>query len=379
MKVLQVTAALEQGGVERGTVEMANYLVGRGEDSWVASQGGRLVATLQAQGSRHMTLPLKQRTPWTILYCAVKLRRLILDENMTLVHARSRAPAWAAYLACRWTGVPFVTTFHGTHRIQNCFKKFYNSIMVRGQRVIAISQFIKEHVMKNYGVDESRIDVASRGYDPVIFHPDHVDAALVQVLRKELKLVDGIPVISLPGRLTRWKGQDLLLKALALIKDLRWQVVFVGGADKKSGYVRELRALAREFQIDDRVHFVGDQADIALYYALCDLVVSASTEPEAFGRVAVEAQAMGCPVVASAHGGSLETVKDGETGWLFTPGNAEDLAATLRRVLTGDVDLRAIGEQGRLWVVEHYTIDRMCRAEWDCYEKVLHECREPRS
>ena len=376
MKVLQVTAALEQGGVERGTVEMANYLVGRGENSWVASQGGRLVATLQAQGSRHMTLPLKQRTPWTILYCAVKLRRLIVDENMTLVHARSRAPAWAAYLACRWTGVPFVTTFHGTHRIQNRFKKFYNSIMVRGQRVIAISQFIKTHVMKNYGIAESRIDVAGRGYDPVIFHPDHVDAALVQVLRKELKLVDGVPVISLPGRLTRWKGQDLLLKALALIKDLPWQVVFVGGADKKSGYVRELRALAREFQIDDRVHFVGDQADIALYYALCDLVVSASTEPEAFGRVAVEAQAMGCPVVASAHGGSLETIRDGETGWLFTPGNAEDLAATLRRVLTGDVDLRTIGERGRLWVAEYFTIDRMCRAEWDCYEKVLHECRD---
>nr|WP_320115677.1 glycosyltransferase family 4 protein [uncultured Desulfuromonas sp.] len=378
MKILQVTAALQQGGVERGTVEMAAFIVAQGAHSLVASQGGRLVRELEAHGTRHIQLPLARRTPWSIVYCAFKLCRLIQQEKISLVHARSRAPAWAAYLACRWTGVPFLTTFHGTHRIQNRLKKFYNSIMVRGRRVIAISEFIKAHIMTHYGVDEARIDVAPRGYDPAVFNPQRVDETRIDQLRNSLGLTGEAPVISLPGRLTRWKGQVVLLEALNQIKDLAWHVLFIGGEDKKTAYLHELQQLAMRYQIADRVHFVGDQTDIALYYQVSDLVVSASTEPEAFGRVAVEAQAMGCPVVASAHGGALETVRDGETGWLFTPGNADDLAATLRRVLTGNDDLRAVGERGRQWVAQRYTIDRMCQAEWDCYEKMLHDCREPR-
>jgi len=372
MKILQVTAALQQGGVERGTVEMAAFIVAQGAQSLVASQGGRLVEELETQGSQHFRLPLVKRTPWTIVYSAFKLRRIIQQEQVSLVHARSRAPAWAAYLACHWTGVPFVTTFHGTHRIQNRLKKFYNSIMVRGQRVIAISRFIKTHLMTHYAVDPCRINVAPRGYNPEVFNPDLIDAKRICQLRQSLKLTKGVPIISLPGRLTRWKGQVVLLEALNQIKDLCWQVVFIGGENKKAAYLHELQNLATGYQIDDRVRFVGDQTEIAVYYQLSDLVVSASTEPEAFGRVAVEAQAMGCPVVASAHGGALETVRDGETGWLFKPGDAEDLAATLRRVLTGNDDLRAVGERGRQWVAQHYTIDRMCQAEWDCYEKVLH-------
>jgi len=371
MKILQITAALQQGGVERGTVEMAAYIVAQGAQSLVASQGGRLVEELEAQGSRHLQLPLARRTPWIILSNAFKLRRIIQQEKVSLVHARSRAPAWAAYLACRWTGVPFLTTFHGTHRIQNRLKRFYNSIMVRGQRVIAISGFIKTHVMTHYAVDEARIDLAPRGYDPDVFNPDLVDVSCIRPLQQHLELSEGVPVISLPGRLTRWKGQVVLLEALNQIKDLSWQVMFIGGEEKKAAYLLELQNLATRYQIADRVRFVGTQADIALYYQLSDLVVSASTEPEAFGRVAVEAQAMGCPVIASAHGGALETVRDGETGWLFKPGDVDDLAATLRRVLTGNDDLRAVGARGRQWVAEHYTIDRMCQAEWNCYEKVV--------
>ena len=373
MKILQVTAALDQGGVERGTVEMAAFIVSRGAQSFVASQGGRLVAELEAQGTIHFRLPLAQRNPFTILYSAYRLKRFIAAEGIDLVHARSRAPAWAAYLACRCSGVPLVTTFHGTHRIQNRLKKFYNSIMVRGRRVIAISRFIKQHVMLNYAVAGEMIDIAPRGFNPASFSPDRVSATQQLELRASLGLVDGVPVLSLPGRLTRWKGQALFLEALAKISDLPWQALLIGGAGKKVSYLEELQAMAKDLGIAGRVHFVGDQTDIVPYYAVSDLVVSASTEPEAFGRVAVEAQAMGKAIIASAHGGSLETVRDGETGWLFRNRDAEDLAAKLRHALSGAVSLASVGAAGRQWVAAEYRIDRMCQAEWDTYLKILDE------
>lgn len=372
MKILQVTAALEQGGVERGTVEMADFIVSQGAQSFVASQGGRLVDELEKNGSKHFLLPLARRNPAAILYSAFRLQKMIRSEKIELVHARSRAPAWAAFLACQLTGVKMVTTFHGTHRIQNRIKKLYNSVMVRGERVIAISDFIKNHIIENYAINEEQIDIAPRGFDPVIFDPDLISSKMKYELKQSLNLMTaGEKVISLPGRLTRWKGQPLFLEALAQVKELSWQALLIGGAGKKSAYNDELKALAKKLGIKDRVKFVGDQQDIAPYYAISDLVVSASTEPEAFGRVAVEAQAMGKPIIASAHGGSLETVKDGETGWLFDNGDVADLASKLRYALSENVDLARIGASGRQWVTETYTIDKMCQSEWNGYLKVL--------
>lgn len=373
MKILQVTAALDQGGVERGTVEMAAFIVGRGGQSFVASQGGRLVDELIAQGSQHLTLPLAQRNPFAILYSALKLRSFIFKHEITLVHARSRAPAWAAYLACRMTRVPFVTTFHGTHRIQNRLKKYYNSIMTRGQRVIAISQFIKAHILNNYGIDETLIDIAPRGFDPQRINSLKVTAEQLAQLKKQWGLLADIPVIALPGRLTRWKGQTLFLDALAQIKELKWQALIIGGAGHKQTYLDELKKLASASGLSDRVFFVGDQSDIVPFYALADVVVSASIEPEAFGRVAVEAQAMGKPVVASAHGGALETVRDGETGWLFINNDAADLAAKLRLALAPETDLIKIGNAARSFVEKEYTVEKMCAAEWNCYQRILAE------
>lgn len=373
IKVLQVTAALDQGGVERGTVEMAAFIVKQGAKSYVASQGGRLVPELVAQGSEHVALPLARRNPLTVLYAAFRLRALIRDRHITLVHARSRAPAWAALLACRMTGTPFVTTFHGTHRIQNRVKKFYNSVMTRGRRVIAISDFIRRHVLDNYGVDPRAISVAPRGFDPERINPERVGKSEIASLRATLKLDDDVPVIILPGRLTRWKGQALFLDALGRISDLAWQALIVGGAGQKTAYLDELKQAAERFGIAGRVHFVGDQSDIVPFYAVADLVVSASTEPEAFGRVAVEGQAMGKPVVASAHGGALETVRDGKTGWLFRNNDAADFAAKLRIALAPDTDRADIGRTARRFVEEEYTVEKMCRAEWDAYRLILGE------
>jgi glycosyltransferase involved in cell wall biosynthesis len=370
MKILQVTAALEQGGVERGTVEMARYIVSRGAQSFVASQGGRMVADLERDGSKHIELPLACRNPVAIIYCALVLKRLIRKEGIGLIHARSRAPAWAAYLASRMTGVRFITTFHGTHRIQNRLKRFYNSSMVRGERVIAISSFIRQHVIDNYGVAEDKIDIACRGFDPELFSSDRVSSERCKELRAELSLSDGVPVICLPGRLTRWKGQELFIEALSRIKDLRWKALLIGGATKSSCYVADLKKLVHDNGLSERVVFTGNQIDIAPYYAISDLVVSASLEPEAFGRVAIEAQAMGVPVIASDHGGSLETVLDGETGWLFEHGDSEDLAAKLRLALDCAENRERKGRQARKWAWDNYTVDKMCALEWRAYMKL---------
>ena len=370
MRILQITAALEQGGVERGTVEMAAFIVSQGGQSFVASQGGRMVKELEEGGTRHFLLPLASRNPLTILYSAWQLRKIIRREKIDLLHARSRAPAWAAYFAGKMTGVKMVTTFHGTHRIQNSVKKWYNSVMVRGVRVIAISQFIKNHILQNYIANEDVIDVAPRGFNPTLFDPGLISAGQRQALKQQLGLAAGIAVVSLPGRLTRWKGQILFLEALAQIKDLEWQALLIGGGGTKTAYIKELKMRVEKLGIADRVLFVGSQEDIVPYYAISDLVVSASTEPEAFGRVAVEAQAMAKPIIASAHGGSLETVKDGVTGWLFNNGDSADLADKLRIALSGDIDLTRVGISGRQWVAENYTIDKMCQGEWNAYLKV---------
>jgi len=204
-----------------------------------------------------------------------------------------------------------------------------------------------------------------------MFNPDLIDTELRDELKQRLNLAAEDKIISLPGRLTRWKGQPLFLEALAQIKELSWQALLVGGAGKKTAYDDELKATAKKLGIGDRIKFIGDQRDIVPYYAISDIVVSASTEPEAFGRVAVEAQAMAKPIIASSHGGSLETVKDGETGWLFANGDVVALASKLRYALSDDVDLASIGASGRQWVVENYTIDKMCQSEWNAYMKVL--------
>lgn len=366
LNILQVTSALEQGGVERGTLEMASFIVSQGAKSFVASQGGRLVSLLESQGSTHFRLPLAWRNPLSILYSALNLKKIILREHISIVHARSRAPAWAALFACRMTNTPFITTFHGTHRIQNRLKKLYNSSMVRGERVIAISHFIKNHIIENYQVDPALIDVAPRGFNPAIFNPDLINQDAVRVLKNSIGLPEGVPILSLPGRLTRWKGQVLFLNALAQVKDLPWRALIVGGAGKKAAYLEELKSLTVKTGLSGRVFYIGDQPDIAPYYALSDVVISASTEPEAFGRVAVEAQAMRKPVIVSAHGGSLETVINGETGWYFTNGDAHDLANKIRLAL-GSEDLDIIGKNARKWVLKNFTIDRMCQAEWAAY------------
>jgi glycosyltransferase involved in cell wall biosynthesis len=372
--VLQVLPALDTGGVERGTVEVAAAQVAAGFRAFVASAGGRMVPELARAGAAHVTLPLASKDPVVIWRNAAKLAALVREHGIAIVHARSRAPAWSARLAARRTGAAFVTTYHGTYTEGLPFKRGYNAVMASGDRVIAISHFIALHLMGRHGTDPARVRVIPRGVDPVRFDPTGVGGDRMRRLAEAWRLPDGAPVVLLPGRLTRWKGQTVLIEALARLARQDAVAVLAGDAQGREGYREELEALARARGVEARLRMPGDVADMPAGLMLADAVVSASTDPEAFGRVVVEGQAMGRPVVATAHGGAAETVQDGVTGWLVPPGDPAALAARLDLVLALSPGERAaLATRSREAVLARYTTARMCAATLDVYRELLAE------
>lgn len=370
--VLQVLPMLETGGVERGTIEVAEALVRAGFRAIVASAGGRLVPELTHVGAEHIALPLASKDPWVIWRNAAKLAALIRDQRIDIVHARSRAPAWSARLAVRRTGARWVTTYHGTYTEGFALKRRYNAVMASGERVIAISAFIAEHLMARHGTDPARVRIIPRGVDPRRFDPAIVSGERIVKLARAWRIPDDAPVVLLPGRLTRWKGQEVLIEALARMQRRDAVAVLAGDDQGRHGYRAGLEALAERRGLGARVRIVGDCPDMPAALMLADVAVSASIEPEAFGRVVVEAQAMGRPVVATAHGGALETVSSGETGWLVPPGDAEALAAALDHAVSLDEETRAaIGARAREAVLARYTTELMCAATLDVYRELL--------
>jgi glycosyltransferase involved in cell wall biosynthesis len=372
--VLQVLPALDTGGVERGAVEVAAALVGAGFRALVASAGGRMVPELARAGAVHVTLPLASKDPLVIWRNAGRLAALVRAHGVAIVHARSRAPAWSARVAARRTGAAFVTTYHGTYTEGLPFKRAYNAVMASGDRVIAISRFIADHLIARHGTDPSRVRIIPRGVDPLRFDPGAVGGDRMRRLAEAWRLPDGAPVILLPGRLTRWKGQAVLIEALARLGRTDAVAVLAGDAQGREGYREELAALARARGVASRLRMPGDVSDMPAGLMLADAVVSASTDPEAFGRVVVEGQAMGRPVVATAHGGAAETVEEGVTGWLVAPGDPAALAARLDAVLALGGEARAaLAERARASVLARYTTARMCAATLDVYRELLAE------
>ncbi len=369
IKILQVIPALEQGGVETGTLETASYIVKHGWQSIVASNGGKLVERLEKEGSKHLKLSLHKRNPIAIFYNAFKLIKIIKSEQPSIVHARSRAPAWSAYFACKFTKTPFLTSFHGTHGIQNKFKIFYNSIMLKGVHVIANSNFIKQHIIENYHEPAERITVVQRGFDLKRFNPKKASA---ERIRKHYNIDKKTPVILMIGRFTRWKGQHILLQALSQLKTRKYVVLLVGSSNKKSQYTNELKHLAKNKNITGRVIFCGSQTELADYYKAATITISASLRPEAFGRIAVESQAMATPIIATNHGGSLETVKHGETGWLIPPSDSKAMALTIDNAINNP-KLEKIAKNAYNWATAHFTIDKMCAGEFKIYKEILNE------
>lgn len=340
--VLQILPALQTGGVERGTVDVAAALTGAGWGSIVVSSGGPMVREIERAGATHITLPVQSKNPYTIARNISRLNRIIENYGVNLVHARSRAPAWSAWNAAKKAGIPFVTTFHGTYSLGPLdIKKGYNRIMTRGDRVIAISHFIARHVMDTYGVEESALRVIHRGVDTALFSPKAVSQERMIQLARRWHIEDGVPVIMLPGRLTDWKGHRVAIEALARLNRPSVRLIFVGSDQGRTAYSEELTALARKRGLASQVLFTDNCNDMPAAYMLASVVLSASTRPEAFGRVVAEGQAMGRPVIAPNHGAAPEIIKVGATGWLTPPGDVPALAETLKLALDMDDQTRA--------------------------------------
>ena len=371
--MLQVLPSLSTGGVERGTVDIARAIVNAGGKALVASSGGDMTRELQRAGATHFELPVHSKNPITLGLNIGRLVSLIRENHVGIIHARSRAPAWSSYYAARRMKIPFITTFHGNYSDGNRLKHFYNSIMSKGDKVIAISDFISDLVINNYGVDPSKVSLVPRGVDVEAFHPNAVSGARLKKLVEEWRVPDDHRVILLPGRLTNWKGQSVLVEALARLKDKDGlRCILAGSAQGRSRYVRELVKQINRLGLQGMVHLVGDCKDIPSAMLMSDVVVSASIEAEAFGRVIVEAQAMGRPVIATDHGAARETVIPGETGWLVPPNDPDALAEALKTVLSLDEGSRSdLSTRSIIHVREKYTRDKMCDRTLALYRDVL--------
>jgi glycosyltransferase involved in cell wall biosynthesis len=374
--ILQVIPKLETGGAERSTVEIAAALATQGFLPLVASQGGRMVAELERAGGEWVFLPLDSKSPFTLVSNALRLANLIRARNVGIIHARSRAPAWSALWAARQMRIPFVTTWHGSYRARTALKRFYNSVMARGDAVIANSAWTAAHIASQFPA--RRIVTIPRGVDLARFDPASVAPEPVEELRRLWGADATTILVLLPGRLTRWKGQEVLIEAVAQFKDKRVRAVLAGDAQGRTGYERALRDAIAAHGLTDRVVIAGHVSDMPAAYLAADIVVSASTQEEAFGRVAAEAAAMGRAVIATDHGGSRETVVHGETGLLVPPGDAQALAASVRRLIdAGAAGRAAMGAKGRDVIAQNFTVERMCAATLALYRELLSSLPQP--
>jgi glycosyltransferase involved in cell wall biosynthesis len=375
--LLQVTPELETGGAEQTTIDVAHAVVAQGGKALVATRGGRMAARLEADGGRLAQMPAQSKNPLVMLGNAARLIDLIRREKVSLVHARSRAPAFSALWAAHATKVPFVATYHGVYNAKSGLKRWYNAVMTKGALVIANSEYTREHVIREHGVSADKVVAIPRGVDLSRFEPGIVSADRIEALRKAWGVApdERRLKVLLAGRLTRWKGQGLLVQAMALLK-ARGQdkvLLLLAGDDQgRKGYRAELEAAIAQAGLEDAVKLVGHCDDMPAAYMLADLAIAPSLEPEAFGRTAVEPQVMSRPVIAADHGATRETVVPGETGWLVAPGDAEAWAAALLEAADIGASVRqSMGQAARLRARRLYSVDAMCEATLKVYARVL--------
>ena len=379
IKVLQVIPKLGYGGAETGCYDIAHYLAEKDCASYIATSGGGLLKYVKKNKVGIFRLPVHSKNPVLIIFNAIILSILILFNNINIVHARSRAPAWSSYLACLITRRKFVTTFHGTYNFKNNVKKFYNSIMLRSKLTIAGSNFIFNHISENYSEylnKKKKLRVIFRGINIDFYNQKNISILKQEKMKKDWQLLPNKFTILLPGRLTYWKGQEKLIEALnILIEDYNidnFQAIILGSDQGRKVYKKKLINLVQRYRLGQKIKFIDHCKEMPLAYSLADLVVSASTEPEAFGRVAVEAQAMGKPIVASDLGGSKETILKGKSGFLYKHDDARQLAKTLNTVIELDQDsLNSIGNEGRKNITKKFDVEAMCDSTLREYKKLL--------
>lgn len=372
-KVCQIIPELGAGGAEQGCLDVAAGLKASGAGSIVISHGGSRVPELLRHGSEHIHLPVHSKNPIIAFQNYRAIRNLIREKNIHLIHARSRAPAWSAFYACRDEGIPFITTCHAPYNINGKdWKRKYNSIMARGARVIAISNFVEQYLIDNYKIDHANIRLIPRGVDIQKFHPHLVTSERMIKLNHEWRVPDGARIILLPGRLTRWKGQSILIEAMAKLNQTDLFAVLIGSDQGRTEYRAELEALIREKNLESKVRVMDHCTDMPAAYALSTIVCSTSIEPEGFGRIAIEGQAMGRVVIASNHGGSCETIIPDQTGFLVEPNNADDLARTINNVLSmNDEDINQMAVRSINHIHDQFTKDLMVSKTLDVYREFV--------
>ena len=379
INVLQVIPKLGYGGAETGCYDIAHYLAEENCGSYIATSGGELLKFVKKNKVGIFKLPVHSKNPVLIFFNALLLAILIISKKINIVHARSRAPAWSCYLACFLTNRVFVTTFHGTYNFKNKFKKFYNSIMLRSRLTIAGSNFIFGHINENYNEylnKKKKLRVIFRGINIDYFSQKNISILKQEKLKKEWNLDTEKFTILMPGRLTSWKGQEKFIEALnILIEDYNitnFQAILLGSDQGRKVYSKKLHSLVERYSLTKKVKFIEHCNEMPLAYSVSDVVVSASIEPEAFGRVAVESQSMGKPIIASNIGGSKETILNKKSGFLYKHDDPRELAKNLNTVIQlNQEELKLIGIEGRKNVAKKFDVEAMCHSNLREYKKLL--------
>jgi glycosyltransferase involved in cell wall biosynthesis len=379
LKVLQVIPKLGYGGAETGCYDLAHYLHEVGCKSYIITSGGELIKYIDKKKVTLIRLPVQSKNPLLILINTILISSIILFLNISIVHARSRAPAWSCFLATKITRRKFITTFHGTYNFTNSIKKFYNSIMLKSDLIIAGSNFIFSHINNNYSKyldPKKKFLVIFRGINTEYFDESTTLESDEDKLLKKWNLKRGKKIILLPGRLTSWKGQDLFIEAINILnKELgheAFYAVILGSDQGRNIYKKKLIRLVEQYRLNDQVKFIDKCKNMPLAYKISDIVISSSIEPEAFGRVAVEAQSMQKPIIASNIGGSNETIINDKTGFLFESGKPESLSKKIMEVLQLDeTTLKSMGNEGRKNVIKKFNIEKMCLTTYSEYRKLI--------
>ncbi len=379
LKVLQVIPKLGYGGAETGCYDIAHYLPENGCKSFIVTSGGELLKFVDKNKVKVFRLPVQSKNPILILINAIILTFIILFNNISIIHARSRAPAWSCLIASKITSRKFVTTFHGTYNFKSNLKKLYNSVMVRSDLIIAGSNFIFSHIKENYSNylnQKKKLLVVFRGINVDYFDPTTKLETEEKKLLKQWEIEKDKKIILLPGRLTTWKGQEVFIEAINLVNiELGYEAfyaVILGSDQGRDLYKKKLIRLSEQYRLSKQLRFIDHCKDMALAYKVSDIIVSASIEPEAFGRVSVEAQSMEKPIIASNIGGSNETVVDEKTGYLFKAGDAKSLSQKILKTLTIDeTQLKLIGVEGRKNIVQKFNVEKMCFSTYSEYKRLI--------
>ncbi|RYE06030.1 MAG: glycosyltransferase [Rickettsiaceae bacterium] len=371
--VLQVVPALVSGGVERGTIEIAKKLKSSEFNPIVISAGGQLIDQLEEIEIPHLSLKTASKNPFTMWRNTRLLTKIIKDYDIDLIHARSRAPAWSCYMAAKATNKRFITTFHGIYNISGFLKRYYNSIMVEGERIIAVSNYVKRHILENYNADESKIRVIHRGVDHQYFDMANIMPEQLNKFREKYNVPADVPVILLPSRMTAWKGHISLIEALSRIRHLSFYCLMVGDLSKHPNFVKRVQSKIKETKMQGRIQIFGNETNMLKLYGIADIVLSTSIEPEAFGRTITEGQSMSKLVIATNIGGAIETIEDGVTGFHVSPGNITELADKISYCLsiTDSTSSNQIVKAARKSVVDKFSLNLMLDKTLAVYRELI--------